>query len=202
MPFVAKFPAGYHDSPVAIGGISKCFATVMDIAPTCLDMAGVAHPAPTYRGREVVGMRGKSMVPWLSKKNDQIHAEDFVNGWETSGRAAIRKGNWKAVYLPSPRGTDQWQLYDLENDLGEVHDLATQHPDVLTDLLRLWDQYVIETGVVPLDPALGEYIAATEEQLPNDGWMEYEYWKRDALVDREKFFISPKRFDKEGNRVS
>ena len=175
VPFVGKFPVGHLNLPISPGGISDNFATVMDIAPTCLEMAGVTHPAPNYRGREVVGMRGKSMVSWLDKKSDRIHDEDFVNGWETSGRAAIGKGVWKAVYLPSPRGTDQWQLYNLEKDLGEVHDLAAERPDILKDLLKLWDQYVVETGVVPLDPALGEYIAATEEQLPDNGWMEYEF---------------------------
>lgn len=56
-------------------------------------------------------------------------------------------------------------------------------------------------GVGLLDPAFGKYLAATEEQLPNDGWMEYEYWKRGALVNRERFFVTPKRFDKEGHRV-
>jgi hypothetical protein len=50
----------------------------------------------------------------------------------------------------------------------------------MAELVKLWDQYVVETGVVPLDPALGEYIAATEEQMPVNGWMEFEYWKKGA----------------------
>jgi arylsulfatase len=47
------------------GGVKHEFATVMDIAPTVLDMAGVQHPAPAFQGRQVTEMRGKSMVPWL-----------------------------------------------------------------------------------------------------------------------------------------
>lgn len=91
------------------------------------------------------------------------------------GRAAIRKGSWKAVYLPSwrgepsARGRDRWELFDLDQDPGEVHDVSEQHPEVLKELLKLWDQYVVETSVVHLNPALGEYIAATEEQMPDDG---------------------------------
>ena len=46
-------------------GIKHDFATVMDIAPTLLEMAGVAHPAPNYNGRLVAHMRGKSMFSWL-----------------------------------------------------------------------------------------------------------------------------------------
>ena len=117
-------------------------------------------------------------------------------------------GNWKAVYLPSRKfgkpsraGSDKWELFDLSEDPGEIYDLSEQYPDILKGLLKLWDQYVLDTGVIPLNPALGEYIAATDEQMPDDGWMEYEFWKRGARDDPQKFFRTPKRFDREGNRI-
>ena len=207
VPLVAKFPSAYQSSTSQNGTITNIFSTVMDIAPTFLDMAGVKHPAPLYRGREVVEMRGKSMVPWLQGQSDAIHKVDFVEGWEMGGRAALRKGNWKIVYLPSgkggpsAKGRDRWELFDLDKDPGEIQDVAEQFQEVRKELLRLWDQYVIETGVVPLNPSLGEYIAATEEQMPDDGWMEYEYWKKGAREKPEEFFITPKRFDRTGNRV-
>lgn len=206
VPCIAKFPTAY-DCPIPKNGITHKFSTIMDIAPTLLEMAGVTHPAPTYKGREVVGMRGRSMVPWLNGDTVSIHIADFVEGWEMSGRAAIRKGNWKAVYLPAKQsgpsraGADKWELFDLDKDPGEIHDLSEQSPDVLRELLKLWDQYVMETGVVPLNPALGEYIAATEEQMPDDGWMQYEFWKRGARDEPGKFFHDPPRFDRLGNRV-
>lgn len=124
-----------------------------------------------------------------------------------SGRAAVRKGSWKAVYLPSRKygpsraGRDKWELFDLDKDPGEIYDLSEEHPDIMKELLKLWDQYVVETGVVPLNPALGEYIAATEEQMPDDGWMQYEFWKKVARAEAGKFFHTPRRFDREGNRV-
>lgn len=207
VPCVAKFPKSFENAELKTG-IRHEFATIMDIAPTMFEMAGISHPAPSFKGREVVGMRGKSMVPWLKGESSTIHAADFVEGWEMSGRAAVRKANWKAVYLPSRTfgkpsraGSDKWELFDLNKDPGEIHDLSDQHPDILKELLKLWDQYVLDTGVVPLNPALGEYIAATEEQMPDDGWMEYEFWKRGAREDPEKFFHTPKRFDRQGNRV-
>ncbi len=58
VPCVTRFPAFQS-------GIKHTFTTVMDIAPTVLEMAGAKHPAPNYRGREIVPMRGKSMVSWL-----------------------------------------------------------------------------------------------------------------------------------------
>lgn len=206
VPCVIKPPKNYS-LPVPQGGITHKFSTIMDIAPTFLEMAGVKHPAPSYKGREIVGMRGKSMVPWLQGEVKSIHQADFVEGWEMSGRAAVRKGNWKANYLPirkygpSRAGNSKWELHNLDTDPGEIHDLSEEHPDILKELLKLWDQYVIETGVVPLNPALGEYIAATEDQMPDDGWIEYEFWKRGSRENPQDYFVTPPRFDREGNRV-
>ncbi len=46
--------------------IGTAFSTVMDIAPTFLELAGVAHPGTEYQGREVAPIRGRSLLPYLS----------------------------------------------------------------------------------------------------------------------------------------
>jgi arylsulfatase A-like enzyme len=193
VPFLARFPQGVNVVNSA-KGITDQFATVMDLAPTILEMAGVSHPAPTYAGREVVHMRGKSFYPWATGGTERIHEKDFIQGWETCGRAALRCGDWKIVYIPKPKGPERWQLYNLSQDPGEVDDLAENEPERLDQLLKLWDQYVLETGVIPLNPDLGAFIEATEAQMPENAWMEYDYWKLGARDDPEKFMKNPPRF--------
>ncbi len=122
-------------------------------------------------------MRGKSMVPYLRKDAPSIHEQDFIQGWETCGRAAVRKGDWKIVFIPKPRGRSAGRLYNLARDPGEIHDLSEQEPERLKELIKLWDEYVLETGVIPLAPELGSWMAAMEEQMPENAWIEYEYWK-------------------------
>lgn len=195
VPFCAKFPKSVEVSDSA-KGITDQFATVMDLAPSILDMAGVKHPAPTYQGREVVPMRGKSFYPWAAGKAARIHEKDFIQGWETCGRAALRYGDWKIVYIPKPKGPERWQLYNLANDPGEVDDLAEAEPERLKELLKLWDLYVIETGVIPLCPDLGKFLEATEAQMPENAWMEYDYWKKGARDEPEKFMRKPPRFQR------
>ncbi|KAK4540922.1 hypothetical protein LTR36_008430 [Oleoguttula mirabilis] len=198
VPFLAKFPKGYETEK---GGITNSFSTVMDLAPTILDMAGVKHPSPdgkgTFQGREVVSMRGRSMVPFLSGEQSNIHPKDFINGWETCGRAAVRCGDWKIVFIPKPKGPEKWQMYNLAKDPGEVHDLAEQDPERLERMIKMWDQYVLETGVVPLAPALGQWMEAMEAQMPEDVWMEYEYWKDGARDNPEQFRREQPRFTRE-----
>jgi arylsulfatase len=133
------------------GEIGTAFSTVMDLAPTVLEMAGAAHPGASYKGREIVPMRGKSMVPYLKGQAEAVHDDQTGTGWELFGRRAIRQGNWKALHLPPPYGTGAWQLYDLSADPGEIKDMAESRPEKLAELLRLWDTYVAENGVI-LDP--------------------------------------------------
>lgn len=198
VPFLMKPPASYfeNNSSVQKGSITHQFSTVMDLAPTMIEMAGATHPAPNYKDREVVTMRGKSMVPYLRSEQPRIHEQEFIQGWETCGRAAVRKGDWKIVFLPKPKGTEKWQLYNLAKDPGEIHDLADEEPERLAALLKLWDQYVIETGVVPLCPELGAWMAAMEEQMPENAWIEYEYWKEGARDDPAKFTKDIPRFER------
>lgn len=117
-----------------------------------------------------------------------------MNGWELCGRGAIRKANWKAVFIPKPKGPEKWQLYDLSKDPGEVNDLAEEQPEKLKELLDHWERYMVDCGVVPLQPELGTYMVATEEQMQvsrcillkrpdwisdcgkENVWIEYDYW--------------------------
>lgn len=69
------------------------------------------------------------------------------------------------MFIPAPKGPHCWQLYDLSKDPGEIHDLSNVNPDKLTELLKHWDQYVEDCGIVPLHPELGAYLEATEEQM-------------------------------------
>jgi arylsulfatase len=58
--------------------------------------------------------------------------------WEFAaygGQQAVRQGNWKAIrqnmLKKSNKNPLQTELYDLANDIGEQHDVAAQHPDVV-----------------------------------------------------------------------
>ncbi|TKY84704.1 hypothetical protein EX895_005784 [Sporisorium graminicola] len=132
------------------GSIVSNFTTVMDILPTLLQLAGTQHPGSTFRGRPVLQPKGQSWVPFLTNTSEQIHGDDHVTGWELFGQQAIRKGNWKAVFIPAPNGPERWQLYNIEKDPGETEDLAESHAKILDDLIQHWTEYVAETGTILL----------------------------------------------------
>ncbi|GLB04678.1 hypothetical protein AtubIFM57258_010695 [Aspergillus tubingensis] len=149
-PCIVRYPPLINKSTIGTmnpGTITNTFTTVMDILPTVLDLAGVAHPGTTFRGREVAPVRGHSWRPLLESKGGvDIYHEDVV-GWEQLGIAAVRVGKWKALYLPPPRGEGKWELYDLERDLGEVDDLAEKMPDKLAEMVAHYEGYFQESGM-------------------------------------------------------
>ena len=78
-------------------------------------------------------------------------------GWELFGRRAIRRGDWKIVWEPAgipwePREldvpVDKWRLYNVEEDPGELNDLSSDQPEKLEELVREWEVYARENGVV------------------------------------------------------
>lgn len=132
-------------------GISHEFLTVMDLLPTLLDTLNVQHPGKQYKGRELVPLRGKSILPYLQIQQDHIHSQDHVTGWELFGQKALRKGDWKALFIPAPNGPNKWQLYNLVEDVGETDDLAERYPEKLKELVKDWKVYVHENGVVEIE---------------------------------------------------
>ncbi len=146
-----RVPAIAWGPGVAGGTVKREFAHVMDVAPTIYELAGTRHPGTRYDGREVLPLRGKSMLPYLSGKAQVVHDGEHVTGWELGGRKALRKGDWKLVYANEPWGTGDWELYDLAADPVESRDLAAARPEKLKEMLAAWRQYVAETGTLEIE---------------------------------------------------
>lgn len=124
------------------------FVSVTDVAPTILQLSGIAKPAGEYRGRKVLPYRGRSAAAYLTGQAKSVHSGNSVQGWELFGRKSIRLGNWKAVYIPDGYGTGQWELFDLSRDMGETNDVSRTYPKLVTKLSMEWEAYAVRTGIV------------------------------------------------------
>ena len=122
------------------------FASVKDVAPTLLELAGVEHPS-VYDGREVAPMQGKSMVSFLGRNRYRPRCRRR-DGLGALGRRGVLKGHWKLVWLWEPYGVERWELFDLSSDPSESRDLSEEAPEKLQELLRDWEDYVHENKVI------------------------------------------------------
>lgn len=126
------------------GEVVRAYLTVMDLAPTFLEIAGATYPTD---GR-VRPMLGESMVPLLAGRSDRVHTDDHVTTLFHGGRAFVRQGRWKLVTLERPFDEAAFELFDVEADPGETTDLRASEPERYRQLLELWRAQRQELGIV------------------------------------------------------
>ncbi len=139
VPFVvrwpSKLPAGQtYDKPVI----------QLDILPTALAAAGVAID-PAWK------VDGVDLVPFLTNEaTGKVPHESLY--WRFGQQDAIRRGDWKLVRYdaavddgsrsrPADFSTTPRRLYNLAQDPGEAHDLASQNPAKVEELLGVWKEW-------------------------------------------------------------
>ena len=140
------------------GAVSRAFVQVTDLFPTLVELVGAELPDPGP-GERVALPTGRSFLPLLTGASEVVHPEPTA-GWELFGRRAYREGPWKIVWLASPLGSGAWALHHLEDDPGELRDLAAERPEVMARLLAGWERYVSENGVIVVedDRAFGQPV--------------------------------------------
>lgn len=207
VPLVVKLPAGMVASESPLNGtITDAFCTVMDIVPTVLSMASLQHPETEYKGREIAPLRGRSWNEFFSLLSSrkrqsgieelEIHPQDYVMGFEVAGSGALRRGDWKITFVPAPKGPQKWELFNIKQDPGEVYDLADKEPELLKEMLELWEEYKKDVGVVGV---AGEYEAGVQgdaattlvDELEDPyAWIKY-IGRPEITPDRLKSVIPP-----------
>jgi arylsulfatase A-like enzyme len=151
-PAIVRYPPVFP-----AGKISHEFTTVMDIYPTILALAQVSQPSGAFQGRSIVPVRGQNWVEHFRGKQARVYTETSFTGWELFGQQAVRQGKWKALFIPPPLGTGQWELFDLDRDPGEIYNLSEKEKPKLEEMIGLWEQYENEAGVI-LSPDIPRFI--------------------------------------------
>ena len=132
-PFIARWPTVIKSH----GAISREVGHIIDVMATCVDVAGARYPAG-----DRTPLEGKSLLPIFREGTRQGHETLF---WEHEGNRAVRQGKWKLVAAQGK----PWELYDLEADRTELHDLSQEHPNKLQELEALYGVWAERCGVQP-----------------------------------------------------
>jgi arylsulfatase len=154
-PLIVHWPAAIKRR----GELERQPGHLIDIMATCVEVAGAAYPKD-HAGQAIQPLEGRSLVPAFDGK--PIQREAIY--WEHEGNRAIRIGNWKLV-AKGPAGA--WELYDIDKDRSELHDLASQQPDRAKQMISQWEAWARRAAVLPWiwQPAYGEKaVGQTTEQ--------------------------------------
>jgi arylsulfatase/uncharacterized sulfatase len=134
----------------AAGTVHDGLVHVTDIAPTLLELAGIAPALQDWKGRNVEPITGRSLVPVLQDPYRRVRGPDDVLGYEMSGEEALFRGDLKLVRGLPPLGDGRWRLFDLRADPGETTDLSAQHPDAVQAMRAAYEAWARDHHVLPM----------------------------------------------------
>jgi len=156
-------PGFVHYPQSKLSGIQyDCLHSSMDIAPTVLDMAGIAYP-DTYNGKPISPMQGISMAGIF---DGILHCNnDRWLGWEMDGIKGVRQGNWK---LAQQLNDENFYLFDLWTDPFELNDLSDSEPEKFGEMLGIYQQYVQENGVIEVSNKKLKLLASVDGPIDSN----------------------------------
>ena len=147
-------------------------SSVLDIAPTVLELSKIAHPAPEFAGRSIAALAGRSFADLLADESpaseEKAGDADRAIGWELMGWRALRRGNWKLLWDPYDQ-SDGWRLYNLKADPNEAFDLSEVRPEELSQMIDAWKTYVAQNNVILWHDVSENEATAADLESRGDG---------------------------------
>lgn len=140
VPTIVRWPR--H---IAAGSVSDRVSGFEDWIPTLLELIGAADAVPDK-------IDGISMAPTLLGRKQPPRPLLYREFPSYGGQQSIRVGDWKAIRQNMTRGNLDIELYDLATDVGERHNVAAAHPEIVAKLDQLMRQEHTPSEIFPLIP--------------------------------------------------
>lgn len=156
-PLIVHWPEGI--SPESAGGFRAQFAYITDIYPTVLEAAGIKPPQHLAQLSQM-DLHGTSLG--YAIRDRAAEARHTLQYFEIGGHRGIYVDGWKAVTHHSRADrleNDRWELYHVDVDFSEAHDLAAAEPERLDEMIDLWWSEARKNQVLPVDDRRGERMA-------------------------------------------
>jgi len=135
-PLIIHWPKGLRTKP---GSITTQVGHVIDIMPTCLELAGAKYP-DSYNGHTLTPLDGKTLMPILQGTEREGHERLF---FEHMGGRAVIEGDFKLVALENR----PWELYNLSRDRTEMENLAAKHPEHVNAMSSQWENWAASVAL-------------------------------------------------------
>ena len=151
-PLIVHWPKRIRDR----GGIRPQYHHVIDITPTVLECVGIEAPE-VFNGTPQLPIEGVSFAYSFDGAGAANRRQ--AQYYEMLGHRAIWAEGWKAVTRHRQGDafeTEQWALFNTDEDFSECHDLAAAHPDKLRELIERWWAEAGRYNVLPLDDRMIE----------------------------------------------
>ncbi len=194
---------GFFHYPQAevTGEKSSCLTSIMDVAPTILEMANVVYPS-TYNGQYNPPMQGVSMANLF--ENAQYCDQNRWIGWELDSGKGLHYGDWKLSQqwdVPRNRWNEQVFMFDLKSDPFERENLVEKEPEKFQEMLALHKIYATENNIIEVGGIILKELGAISEngQKTEDamvtGGVTVNYGRRYGIEKTAKQFVDSVAID-------
>jgi arylsulfatase len=139
-PLIVHWPKGIPAS--RNGQLEKQPGHLVDVMATCVALSGAKYPTE-LNGQKITPMEGVNLAPAFEGKSLDRKQPLF---WEHESNRAVRDGKWKLV----AKADSPWELYDMERDRTEMHNLSSANPQKAKELAAAWDNWAARANVLPL----------------------------------------------------
>lgn len=139
-PFILMY--GGDTKKVKKGGICREVGHIIDVFPTCLDIASAHYPSSSFSGK--LKLAGTTLLPAIQDK--KMRTRDLFFEHQTS--CAIISDGWKLVRT---NGKQPWELINLVTDPFEEKDLSAQYPEKVKTLEKRWTRWAEQQHVFPFE---------------------------------------------------
>lgn len=148
-PLIVSWPNAPEDLQP---GLRHEFVFVSDLAPTLLELTGVA-PLTERQGKTAERMDGRSRADVMGNRP---HSGRRTQYFECVGRRGFIYDDLKIVSPAPPfkwqgAAGGEWELYDLSSDPTETQDIAGDRASDVRDLAEQWRTEAWKNNVFPLD---------------------------------------------------
>lgn len=128
------------------GNLISEYGFLPDLMATFVDAADAKYPE-SFNGNKIVPTSGKSLVSLFKGDDQQIHTEPIF--WEHEGNKAVRLGKYKLVSKWNRQRETTWELYNMDTDRSEMHDLSDQHPEKVNEMAEMYNKWAEANHVLP-----------------------------------------------------
>ena len=160
------------------GGRSEALVQLADVAPTLLDLVGLAVPE-TIHGKsllpEMLGIPAAGSPPSIYSWSNLLLYDEGTNYYRSKKMISLRFGEWKLVRTSQRKGRlhHAYELYDLDNDPEEKNDLWAERPIAGHTLRQMLESKISLDAKMQFTPVEAEPLdAEVHENLRALGYVE------------------------------
>lgn len=174
-PCIVAWPKGIR----ARGGIRNQYIHAIDIVPTLYECLGIEPPA-VVKGYTQSSIEGTSFRGTF--ENPDAPAPRQTQFYTMLGTRGIWHKGWHACTIHTSFAgwghfnQDKWELFHLEKDRNQMHNLADQHPEKLEELKSLWFMEAGKYNGLPLDDRPAVDVGTTPRPQPTKPRERYIYY--------------------------